>query len=126
MPSRRKTLMLFAVMSLAAPPPESPGVAVHYEPPVPGPVVDPFRPPANPFGPGNRGLEYATTPGEAVRAAAAGTVIFAGQVGGGLDVVVLHGDNLRSSYTGLAAIDVAKAQAVRTGDPIGRAGSRLH
>ena len=41
-----------------------------YQPPVDAEVVDGFRPPATRFGAGNRGLEYATTPGTEVRAAA--------------------------------------------------------
>ena len=43
-----------------------------YLPPVEAPVADPFRPPTTPYGPGNRGLEYATAPGTPVRAAADG------------------------------------------------------
>ena len=39
-----------------------------YVPPVDAPVVDPFRPPAGPYGAGNRGLEYGTRPGTEVRA----------------------------------------------------------
>src|SRR3954447_23500507 len=103
--SRRKTFLLLTVVCAAAPfvgslqaGGEGPApVPVHYQPPVAGRVVDPFRPPATPFGPGNRGIDFATRPGDAVRAAGPGTVIFAGQVGGVLDVVLLHGDNLRTS-----------------------------
>ena len=36
-------------------------------PPVDAPVVDPFREPAVPVVPGNRGIEYGTAPGHAVR-----------------------------------------------------------
>ena len=74
--------------------------AVSYRPPVPGPVVDPYRPPSTPFGPGNRGLDYATTPGEAVAAPADGEVTFAGPVAGALHVVVLHADGIRTTRTG--------------------------
>src|ERR687884_2023890 len=72
---------------------------VVYRPPVDGPVIDPFRPPATPYGPGNRGIDYRTVPGELVRAAADGDVVFAGQVGGSLPVVVLHPDGIRTSYS---------------------------
>src|SRR2546427_4550471 len=70
---------------------------VGYRPPVDAPVDDGFRPPATPWGPGNRGIDYATAPGAPVHAAAAGEVVFAGQVGGSLHVVVLHADGIRTS-----------------------------
>ena len=97
-----------------------------YVPPVDAPIVDPFRPPAGPYGPGNRGLEYATVPGTPVRASAAGTVVFAGQVGGALHVTVLHADQVRTSYSFLAAVDVVQGVEVGRGERIGTAGTRLH
>src|SRR5437764_14605541 len=80
--------------------------AVRYDPPVDAPVVDPFRPPPEPWAAGNRGIDYGTAPGTPVRAAAPGEVVFAGQVGGTLHVVVLHADGLRTSYSFLARISV--------------------
>lgn len=97
-----------------------------HVPPVDAPVADPFRPPAGPYGAGNRGLEYATAPGTPVRASAAGRVVFAGQVGGALHVTILHGDEVRTSYSFLATVDVAAGTEVRQGDPIGTAGARVH
>ncbi|HVX18647.1 MAG TPA: M23 family metallopeptidase [Acidimicrobiales bacterium] len=99
---------------------------VHYVPPVAAPVVDPFRAPASPYGPGNRGIEYATAPGTTVGAAAAGTVTFAGRVAGSLDVTILHADGIRTSYVGLATIEVRLGQRVTLGEPIGTSGARLH
>ena len=66
-------------------------------PPVDAPVVDPFRPPTSPYGPGNRGIDYATVPGTVVRTIAPGTVTFAGVVAGTRYVTVTHADGLRSS-----------------------------
>ena len=43
--------------------------AVTYQAPVAAVVSDPFRAPATPYGPGNRGLEYATSPGRSRTAA---------------------------------------------------------
>ena len=103
-----------------------PVVPVLYRPPVPGPVIDPFRPPSTPFGPGNRGLEYATTPGDPVAAPADGVVTFAGPVGGGLHVVVLHQDGIRTSLSFLASILVVRGQQVVGGQPVGRSGATLH
>ena len=82
------------------------GVAVHHRPPVDGPVVDGFRPPASPFGPGNRGIDYRTEEGSPVRASADGVVDFAGPVGGRLHVVIRHADGVRTSYSFLASIAV--------------------
>ncbi|HEY8525128.1 MAG TPA: peptidoglycan DD-metalloendopeptidase family protein [Acidimicrobiales bacterium] len=95
-------------------------------PPVDGPVVDPFRPPPGPYGPGNRGLEYDTEPGAPVRASAAGTVVFAGPVAGSRHVTVRHADGVRTSYSYLATISVALGQRVEQGDRLGTAGERLH
>jgi murein DD-endopeptidase MepM/ murein hydrolase activator NlpD len=97
-----------------------------YAPPVRGPVIDPFRAPLGPYGPGNRGLEYATEPGAPALAIGGGTVSFAGQVAGRLVVTVEHPDGLRSSLVGLATVSVTRGQAVERGQPLGRTGSRLH
>jgi Peptidase family M23/Putative serine esterase (DUF676) len=98
-----------------------------YQPPVAAPVSDPFRPPADDYSAGNRGIEYATTPGTEVRAAADGDVVFAGEVGGTLHVVILHGDGIRTSYSYLAALRVQRGDAVRQGQVIGITGDRrLH
>jgi hypothetical protein len=97
---------------------------VHYEPPVDGPVVDPFRPPATPYGPGNRGLEVATTPGSPVRAAAAGRVTFAGVVAGERFVTVQHADGIRTTYGRLASVGVRQGSDVASGDVVGTAGRR--
>ena len=88
-----------------------------YLPPVDAPVLDPFRPPASPFGPGNRGLEYATTAGTPVHAVADGRVTFAGSVAGTLHVTVLHADGVRTSYSFLARVDVVVGQRLRQGEP---------
>jgi murein DD-endopeptidase MepM/ murein hydrolase activator NlpD len=97
-----------------------------YVPPVDAPISEPFRPPASPYGPGNRGIEYATAPGSPVRASAAGTVLFAGPVGGALHVTIGHPDGLRTSYSFLVGIAVAAGQRVEQGDHVGTAGDRLH
>jgi murein DD-endopeptidase MepM/ murein hydrolase activator NlpD len=99
---------------------------VIYAEPVEARVVDRFRPPSTPYGPGNRGWEYATEPGSTVRAAADGTVTFAGAVGGTIAVTVAHADGLRTSYSYLERALVTSGDHVRLGDPVGRSGSRLH
>lgn len=113
-----------AVAPAVAAAPHPPG-PVTYSPPVDAPISDPFRPPATPYGRGNRGLEYDTAPGEVVRAAAAGTVVFSGQVGGRLHVTLLHADGLRTTYGTLARIapGLARGVAVDAGDAVGIAGA---
>jgi hypothetical protein len=101
-------------------------VSVSHVPPVDEPVIDPFRPPATPYGAGNRGLEYDTRPGEPVRASAAGTVVYAGQIGGTLHVTVLHADGVHTSYSFLSRVAVVRGQHVAQGDSVGSAGDRLH
>jgi hypothetical protein len=97
-----------------------------YVPPVDAPVTDPFRPPEQRWGAGNRGLEYATEPGTVVRASAEGEVVFAGPVAGALHVTVRHPDGLRTSYSFLASVDVQVGQQVLQGDPLGTTGDLLH
>lgn len=97
-----------------------------YAPPVDAPVIDPFRPPARPWLPGNRGLEYATVPGAQVRAIGPGTVVFAGPVAGQRYVTVAHPDGLRSSYSYLAVVRVGVGDPVGAGDVVGIAADRFH
>lgn len=99
---------------------------VAYRSPVDGEVVDPFRAPPSRYGPGNRGVDYATAPGTPVTAAAPGVVAFAGQVAGSLHVTVHHADGIRTTYAFLASISVRRGQRVAAGDELGRTGESLH
>ena len=109
-----------------APPASAAAVAVHYRAPVAGRVVDPFRPPSNPYAAGNRGIDYAVEIGSPVRAAAGGVVVFAGQVGGSVAVTVLHADRLSTTYTGLVELAVKAGDAVAAGQPLGTTSSTFH
>lgn len=122
------TLVAFvaAAPATVAAAPAGPAAAVTYRPPVDAPIVDAFRPPAADWNAGNRGLEYATVPGTAVTASAAGEVVFAGPVGTGLHVVVLHDDGLRTSYSFLALVAVKRGDKVRQGQTVGTAQDRFH
>jgi murein DD-endopeptidase MepM/ murein hydrolase activator NlpD len=98
-----------------------------YAPPVDAPIADRFRPPATPYGPGNRGVDYATPPGTPVLAAGPGMVTFAGQVGGARHVVVLHGDGVRTSYSFLSDVAVRRGDDVDQGTHLGTTGTKpLH
>ncbi len=97
-----------------------------YRPPVDAPVIDSFRPPAAPYGAGNRGLEYGTTPGTEVRAAADGVVTFAGLVAGSRHVTIRHDDGIRTTTSYLATVDVVVGQHVTQGDVLGTTEGHLH
>jgi hypothetical protein len=105
---------------------EPPAELVTYEPPVDAAIVDPFRPPPTPFGPGNRGVDYDTAPGDPVRAIAPGIVRFAGQVGGVLHITVEHADGRLSTYSAVGLIQVRLHEQVDRGAVIAAAGGVLH
>lgn len=82
------------------------------------PVVAEFSPPDHEYGPGHRGIDLAGTPGQTVRAVAAGEVTFAGPVAGRGVIVVDHG-RLRSTYQPVDP-DVSVGDLVQVGQPLGR------
>lgn len=96
--------------------------------PADGPVAETFGTGADP-----RGIAFATLSGAAVRAAAGGTVIFAGtepQKYGQL-VLVDHGGGWVTAYGHLAKLVVRQGEAVRSGARLGFTGgsgkdARLH
>lgn len=130
---RLALLPAVVLLALVAPPltsaaADGPGATgkVSYRPPVDGPIVDPYRPPANRWDSGNRGVDYAPGTGTPVKAAADGEVVFAGSVGGRLHVVLLHADGIRTSYSFLATIAVHRGDRLRQGEVVGTSGERLH
>jgi murein DD-endopeptidase MepM/ murein hydrolase activator NlpD len=112
--------------AVAAPPgpsgvdPPAPAPGARYAWPVwPATVRARFRPPAQPYGPGHRGVDLAGEPGGPVFAARAGTVVFAGPVGGRGVVSIQHDDGLRTTY-GPVRATVATGSWVESGQLIGR------
>jgi murein DD-endopeptidase MepM/ murein hydrolase activator NlpD len=81
-------------------------------------VLAPFRAGEHPFGPGHRGVDLAGAPGQPVRAAREGTVVFAGQVAGRGVVSVQHPDGLRTTYEPVMP-GVAAGARVGRGEPVG-------
>ncbi len=77
-----------------------------------------FEPPADPWGPGHRGVDLTGRVGQAVLAVDDGTVAFAGFVGGRGVVTVRHGP-LRSTYQPVLP-EVRAGQQVDVGDVLGR------
>ena len=101
-------------------------VLVLYQSPMDTWVEDPFRPPAHIGASGNRGLMYAASEGQAVRAAAPGRVAFAGQVGVRIVITVEHDDGIRTTYTGLSRIQVGRGDQVLARQVMGVAIARFH
>jgi murein DD-endopeptidase MepM/ murein hydrolase activator NlpD len=83
-------------------------------------VLRPWAAPESEYGPGHRGLDVAAAPHTPVVAVAAGTVTFAGPVGGRPVLTVEHGGGLVST---LDAVDptVVPGDHVEQGDPVGTA-----
>ena len=82
-------------------------------------VVRHFEPPPNPYAAGHRGVDLAGTPGQPVRSALAGTVAFAGSIGGKPVVTVRHDGERRTTYEPVVS-SVAVDQAVTAGEVLGR------
>ncbi|GHJ13374.1 hypothetical protein TPA0908_13690 [Micromonospora sp. AKA38] len=77
-----------------------------------------FDPPPEPWLPGHRGVDLVATPGAEVRAAGAGTVLFAGAVAGRPVLTVGHGDGLRTTYEPVRS-RLAAGTRVDAGTPVG-------
>jgi murein DD-endopeptidase MepM/ murein hydrolase activator NlpD len=106
---------------------DAPGARRGAVPPVDGPVVRRFDPPATPYGPGHRGVDLAAPPGTAVRAALPGVVAFAGPVAGRGWVTIDHGGGLDTTYGWIEPRTVVAGQRLRAGASIGAlAGDAAH
>ncbi|MCO6678319.1 M23 family metallopeptidase [Cutibacterium avidum] len=97
------------------------GVPARRRPPVPGRVVKGFDPPAKPWLPGSRGVEFAASPGEPVRTVTAGVVVFAGQVAGTGAVSIMLPDGRRTTHMPVVPV-VAVGDVVVPGQVIGLVG----
>ena len=107
----------FAALRVA--PPRSP---LRLAWPVAGPVGDPFGPRAARF---HAGVDFLAMTGAPVSAAAPGSVVYAARGGGGWgkQVVIAHGNGVRTRYAHLSRIDVSVGRQVSAGSTIGLVGS---
>lgn len=80
--------------------------------PPPPDIVTPFRPPAEKWGAGHRGVDLAATAGSQVRAAGAGVVAFAGRLADRNLVSVKHSEQLRTTYEPVRPVVVVGQQVV--------------
>ena len=81
-------------------------------------VVTAFRPPADRFGAGHRGVDLAAQPGSEIRSAGSGRVVFAGVLAGRGVVSIEHAGGLRTTYEPVTA-SVAAGATVLAGQHIG-------
>lgn len=100
-------------------PPSSPGATLSW--PVSGPVTSGFGPR---WGRMHEGIDIAVSTGTPVRAAAAGTVIYVGWLGGyGNLVVVDHGGGLSTAYAHNSSFSVGQGATVGAGAAIALSGN---
>jgi peptidoglycan DL-endopeptidase CwlO len=93
--------------------------------PVSGPISSPFGPRCLPNGDCSfhPGVDIAVGPGTPIKAAAAGTVIYAGWMEGyGNFVVIDHGNHLATAYAHQSTISVSNGASVAQGQVIGYSG----
>nr|BFE62775.1 hypothetical protein GCM10020063_073010 [Dactylosporangium thailandense] len=104
---------------VAEAPAETPADGV-FQAPLDGPVTVTrgFEPPSDRYAAGHRGVDLAGAPGQTVRSAGEGTVVFAGMVGGRPVVSVEHPGGVRTTYEPVSAT-VVRGQAVSRGTPLG-------
>jgi murein DD-endopeptidase MepM/ murein hydrolase activator NlpD len=116
----RRIAILLGLLAVMLPMPAN--AAGSWVWPVTGPVIRGYEPPDDPYGSGHRGIDIAAPVGTQVRAADAGTVTFAGSVGGQLFVTVNHGGGLASTYSWLSELRVRRSDVVARGQVIALSG----
>jgi murein DD-endopeptidase MepM/ murein hydrolase activator NlpD len=94
---------------------------IGLSPPVDGQVGRGFAPTGRYSG--HWGVDWVVPVGTEVRAAAPGTVSFAGTVAGNLTVTVDHGGSLRTSYSYLSAVSVERSDPVTESTTLGASGA---
>jgi murein DD-endopeptidase MepM/ murein hydrolase activator NlpD len=108
-----------AAPSSSAPTPSSPGATLSW--PVSGPVTSGFGPR---WGRMHEGIDISVPTGTSVRAAAAGTVIYAGWLGGyGNLVVVDHGGGLSTAYAHNSGFALGQGATVAAGAVVAISGN---
>jgi murein DD-endopeptidase MepM/ murein hydrolase activator NlpD len=95
--------------------------------PVFGPVVEQFRAPACERCAGHRGVTIATTPGDVVRAAVDGEIVFVGEVAGVTYVVERISADVRITYGMVQPLStLVTGQLVVAGQPLGVSETRVY
>jgi hypothetical protein len=110
-----------ALVALSWPIPAHAQASLPLVPPVDAAIGRAWLAPGSEFGAGHRGVDFDVAPGTPVRAAAAGTVDFAGPVAGFGAVTIAHGGGLQTTYTRLSDVHVIAGERVAAGRWIGTA-----
>ncbi len=116
----RVALLLLLLLGISAALPMRGAAAADWSAPLPEPltITRGFDPPEHPYGAGHRGVDLAGIPGQEVRAAGAGTVVYAGPLAGRGVVSVEHADGLRTTYEPVSAT-VSAGEDVGLGQVLG-------
>jgi murein DD-endopeptidase MepM/ murein hydrolase activator NlpD len=123
MPIRVAFAVLACIAGLTvAPPARAAGASGTYLWPVTGNVIRWFEPPSGPYGAGHRGIDIAAPFGTPIQAPADGTVTFAGWVAGSLFLTIDHGNGVKTSYSWLSGLRVAKGDPVKAGQIVALTG----
>lgn len=88
-------------------------------PVAPARVVRRFDPPPQPWRPGHRGVDLSGSPGAVVRAAGAGTIVYAGDIAGRGVVSVAHPGGLRTTYEPVVVRGLSVGDSVAAGQELG-------
>lgn len=113
-------LLAVALNATPAAPAQAAGIsAIPHQLPARGAVLRDYAPPEKRWQPGHRGVDLAATPGQEIRASAAGTVHFAGAVAGMTSVSIMHADGIRTTYQPIET-HLKKGDSVAAGQVIGR------
>lgn len=119
----RVALVALALTGVGLAVPAPPAVAAGtWRWPAVGPVLRGFGAPEHPYGSGHRGIDIGASAGTVLVAPAAGTVRFAGPVGGRLFLTIEHAPGLRSTLSFLAAVSVRAGDVVVPGQPVAVSG----
>ena len=116
-------LTALALSSLAVVGPPRAAAAGDWLWPVVGPITRGYDPPLSVYGAGHRGIDIGVPAGTEIRAPAAGTVSFAGKVGGNLFLTIVHAGGFSSTYSWISAVLVHKGDTVIAGAPVALSGS---
>ncbi|MEJ6019473.1 M23 family metallopeptidase [Corynebacterium sp. H113] len=92
--------------------------SVVHSKPVPGQVARGYQPPEKRWLAGHRGVDLASSDGDAVHASAAGVVHFAGVIAGRPSISVMHADGIRTTYQPVDFI-VQRGDRVSRGQVLG-------
>ncbi len=116
----RVVVVLLILLGLSAALAMPTAAADDWVAPLPEPftITRGFDPPDQPYGTGHRGVDIAGSPGQEVRAAGAGAVVYAGPLAGRGVISVQHGAGLRTTYEPVST-SVSAGMSVALGQVIG-------